>query len=851
MARQLIKYGIDLTGRSRDNLVVNEIHVREDLANRIIMPDAGAFYAESMVVTHQGTTLRKGTDWKVAEGHEDGITRSGKQVNFFVVLLNNDILDQVELTYQAYGDDGAIINNVMREYLLSIINNDYNVSFKDIVNLPTGFNPQEHYHSIAEVNGWKPILLSLEAIREAILAQRGTNLYKIFSMIADVKTFVEEEVEKVRAIQGDTFKIDALIKRLSDKVDQGMDQIEDTVNRLIANSELSVQMERLRKTLSDKMDAELTSLRLEDGQLKQNIDDLKRDLPTQILSRTNNLYISQDTLTQSIANFINRTDLENALSIYATADALANITTQITDKVTTDVYLSGITQASQTAMWNRIVDKPNIIQLHPELDNTRHLNSYVGFDHYGIHPQHHSLNNGKSLGYPYPAVNGDNNATSYPGQLVCYPHGNGSMQEYSYLYRGKYYKHIRIFEAGNWTNWHELTQGMKGFLDPTTDKINAIQNRTDMGYYLIRRTNNILTTIHSSWPRFSHITLPLLEGGRLDVKETGANLMMELYTNNGLLVASRYKGINNEWSSWVDRTRIHYNNIDKPRILLPRGIFSATPHNQFRRGVFGERWMVNNNGTVTITGNAVFAFRTDRLGVYGPTEAMASSPVGLFYKGHNRVVVWNKKTDNNRILPSFNKWNGYSNEANLNLAVLPIQLPKVLRERTIRIIDTNVEIDGFPTTIYRGSAVQAQQNRFKVSTRADSSNRPVDDQSATIRSIWTLSGNTGNFTGYELFARVLNKHSLNLPQEQETSGLVVGIGSRGHVMVTDHLYLLTYKMTLQITGTTEYQNVDKDTIAEESAVQNGLVNLNLGRGSLMDNPSATMVNNRPFLGYVL
>ena len=104
---QVIRYPLDPTGVSPDNLVSGELHTMVQRQTRAIATEYGAFYTNSLQVrdTSNNQLLVAGTHYYPAELYELPTARYGKEVCAIIVITDPTVSDQVSLQYQCVGGE--------------------------------------------------------------------------------------------------------------------------------------------------------------------------------------------------------------------------------------------------------------------------------------------------------------------------------------------------------------------------------------------------------------------------------------------------------------------------------------------------------------------------------------------------------------------------------------------------------------------------------------------------------------------------------------------------------------------------------------------------------------------------
>lgn len=171
MAPIVIRYPLDPTGTSPNNLVQGEEH---DLGSRRIRAFAtsyGGFFTESIILKDKATDqiLDKNTDYYCAELYTVPTEKYGKEICSVVVVTNESVSNEVVVSYQALGGPWSTSQQAIIQMFDTINLDDRPVTWGSILNKPTEFNPTHHLHDVGDVYGFEYIVAELERIYQAIL----------------------------------------------------------------------------------------------------------------------------------------------------------------------------------------------------------------------------------------------------------------------------------------------------------------------------------------------------------------------------------------------------------------------------------------------------------------------------------------------------------------------------------------------------------------------------------------------------------------------------------------------------------------------------------------------------------
>jgi len=164
---------IDNTGTLAANRITSERHIVPTTATKAIVPNFGAFYAESVIVqsvntvTNTKTTLVKGIDYICVEILSRVTASVGKEV-CFVILIKTTTTNTIDISYQALGGSNSPSAPILTTAFNSLFSVPGLVDWKDIQSKPKEFVPAEHLQDSADAYGLESITSALDYIRRAI-----------------------------------------------------------------------------------------------------------------------------------------------------------------------------------------------------------------------------------------------------------------------------------------------------------------------------------------------------------------------------------------------------------------------------------------------------------------------------------------------------------------------------------------------------------------------------------------------------------------------------------------------------------------------------------------------------------
>lgn len=167
----VIKYPLDLTGKSPNNLVLGEIHDLPAGVNRAIATNYGPFYTQKLVVRElpSGKVLTPNVQYKAVQLYEEATMRSGLEVCAILVITDTAVANKVELDYQVVGGEFSSSVAAIQQLIESLDLDSRPVTWAEVLGKPSAFPPSEHLHDVGDLYGFEYVVAALEAIRQAIL----------------------------------------------------------------------------------------------------------------------------------------------------------------------------------------------------------------------------------------------------------------------------------------------------------------------------------------------------------------------------------------------------------------------------------------------------------------------------------------------------------------------------------------------------------------------------------------------------------------------------------------------------------------------------------------------------------
>lgn len=251
-----IRYPYDPTGRSPSNLVVGEIHTLPPVNNRIIVPRLGAFYARSLIITHNGNRLTLGRDYELAALYHDATVATGQDVNVMIYFSNLDLDGEFILEYQVVGGQFTGVWETIQQYVNVLLVDPRRVRWDDILDKPELYAPMDHFHDVNDIYGLNYLVPKLEEIRQVILRVRSKEMRKVWDRILSIKKDTEALILRAN---------DELINRIRNESNN-----QEEINRIKGQIQALDGRIHMLESLDGVQD-ELNNLRNEDRQLNTRI----------------------------------------------------------------------------------------------------------------------------------------------------------------------------------------------------------------------------------------------------------------------------------------------------------------------------------------------------------------------------------------------------------------------------------------------------------------------------------------------------------------------------------------------------------------------------------------------------
>lgn len=170
MAAIVTQYPFDPTGVSPNNLVTGEQHTLVSGINRVAIPNYGAFYSDSMVVTDNanGQPLTANTQYFQIMYWDEASAITGKEVMCGIVVTDPNVSNDISLTYQVVGGVYSNIYQPLVDLIATINIDERTVVWGDLLGTPDFFPPAAHLHDLGDLYGFEYLVDAVNRLRDAV-----------------------------------------------------------------------------------------------------------------------------------------------------------------------------------------------------------------------------------------------------------------------------------------------------------------------------------------------------------------------------------------------------------------------------------------------------------------------------------------------------------------------------------------------------------------------------------------------------------------------------------------------------------------------------------------------------------
>lgn len=230
----IYKYPLDLTGHNPNNLVLGEPHVLPDGVNRAVVPNYGAFFAESLRIREKetGRVLVPREDFQAVQLYQEATQKTGLEVCAALVVTNESISKDIEIDYQAIGGEFSYSVIGLRKMLEDLDIDNRPVRWGDMLGRPTEFPPAPHLHDAGDLYGFEYLVEAIDALRHAIMMGQEAGLQELRQYIhlieedtrSQITDFFSSTTEKIKEFDA---RNEAFESRLTERVDDFETEVAD------------------------------------------------------------------------------------------------------------------------------------------------------------------------------------------------------------------------------------------------------------------------------------------------------------------------------------------------------------------------------------------------------------------------------------------------------------------------------------------------------------------------------------------------------------------------------------------------------------------------------------------------
>lgn len=166
-----IRYQLDLTGTSRDNLVLNELHTLKPTRVRAVALQNGAFYTASVVIRDVATArvLVAGQDYEFDNLYQMASEHAKAEVAAIIVITNTEVSNTISVDYQCIGGLYGYSTTAIMQQIEDLQLDNRKVEWGNIYNKPAVYPPAKHLHDIGDVYGFEYLVQAIQQLRHAIM----------------------------------------------------------------------------------------------------------------------------------------------------------------------------------------------------------------------------------------------------------------------------------------------------------------------------------------------------------------------------------------------------------------------------------------------------------------------------------------------------------------------------------------------------------------------------------------------------------------------------------------------------------------------------------------------------------
>ena len=218
MSYPLIRYPLDPTGHSPNNIVIGEIHELSTAPVRVVAPIYGPFFNESVVLyDHENSVLlTKGVDYETVHLLQDASLTFGKEICQIILVKNRAVSSKVRLNYQVLGGNYQNSAKAIADAYDTFVSDNRPVDWVNgVLNKPGQYPPSQHMHLLEDVVGFGSLVVALERIGQAVTLSGIPAFQHILDWVRDFnRNFAtDEDIIQMAPVER-LVNMDVLIKTL-------------------------------------------------------------------------------------------------------------------------------------------------------------------------------------------------------------------------------------------------------------------------------------------------------------------------------------------------------------------------------------------------------------------------------------------------------------------------------------------------------------------------------------------------------------------------------------------------------------------------------------------------------------
>lgn len=164
-------YPEDLSGLKASNLVPNEVHRPSGTINRVIVPEHGPFFVESVKIIDltTGLPVAPHVQWQAAQLEDELTLQAGKEICSVISITDQGTSGVYAVTYQTVGGPYSYSVKSIVDMVEQLDLDNRPIYWHEILGKPDRYVPAPHPHHINDVGGWPVLFPALAGIEKAIL----------------------------------------------------------------------------------------------------------------------------------------------------------------------------------------------------------------------------------------------------------------------------------------------------------------------------------------------------------------------------------------------------------------------------------------------------------------------------------------------------------------------------------------------------------------------------------------------------------------------------------------------------------------------------------------------------------